>query len=412
MKTTESQAGGNADLVQSNSDWAPRSGDESGTQTDTAEGDLPLLSFFIPDLTVGGAEQVTVSIVNGLAERGHNVELLLSRFEGKLRAELSSEVRIVELPPSRTGALGVAAHFPALVTYLRRKEPAALFPHLEHPSVVCLTINRFLNVDTAVIPTHHSSFGESVDQTPKDRVVGRLIPQLYPASDWIIAVSDGVADSITERTPVGRDDLSVLHNPVDVDSVRRRAREPVDQKWIEDDDTDVVLFVGRLADQKNLETWLHAFKRVHDRNSRVRGVIAGQGPCHDELQSLTAELSLSDAVSLPGYVDNPYRYMGQADVFLLSSRYEGLPTVLIEALAVGCPIVATDCPSGPREILEDGKYGHLVPVDDRAGLADAVAETLESPRDPDALRARADDFSPESVLDDYEQFLEKHVVST
>jgi len=374
----------------------------------TADGSS-LLSFFIPNLTVGGAEQVTVNIANGLAARGYDIELLLSEFEGELQSELTDRVAVVELPPFETSMFGVAANLPALAAYLRRQEPAVLFSHLRHPSIICLGVNKVLDLDTVVVPTHHSAYGTTVEQTPKDRIVQRLVPHLYPAADRIIAVSEGVADSLVEGTPISEGDLSVLHNPVDVETVRERAREPVDHPWIEDDDVEVVLFVGRIAQQKDLETWLRSFKRVHERSPDTRAVIAGQGPRREHLLSVADRHGLSDVVSIPGYVENSYRFMGQADVFLLSSRYEGLPTVLIEALACGCPIVATDCPSGPREILDGGKYGHLAPVGNADALAKAVIETLGDPIAADVLRRRADDFTPESVVDDYEQFIQDHV---
>ncbi|EMA26359.1 glycosyltransferase [Haloarcula argentinensis] len=371
--------------------------------------DRPLLAFFIPDLSVGGAEQVAITIMNGLAERGYDIDLLLSRANGELRSELSERVSIVELPPSKTPAVGVAAHLPALISYLHRQKPAALFPHLEHPSIVCLIINRLLDAETTVIPTQHSAFGHEVEATSKDRIVERIVPRLYPASDRIISVSEGVADSLVEQTPVDRDDVSVLHNPVDVERIRERASQPVDHRWVEDSDRDVVLFVGRHAGQKNLDGWVGAFERVVDKNPNARAIIAGKGQCRDDVMATVERRGLSDVVSLPGYVDNPYRYMAKADTFLLSSQYEGLPTVLIECLSVGCPIVSTDCPSGPREILSDGEFGTLVPVGDVDRLADAVCDTLADPPDPDRLRSRADDFSPQPVFDEYEQFLDEHV---
>ena len=398
-----------SEITGGETDSTDRSTHVAGERTDSTDGDGPLISFFIPDLTVGGAEQVTVNIVNGLSARGHNVELLLSRTEGKLQSQIASHVRVVELPPDRTSVFGVAAHLPALISYIRRTKPAALVPHLSHPSIVCLTINRFLETETKVIPTHHSAFTPSTDQSRKDRIVNRLVPHLYPSADRIIAVSDGVADSIAERTPVNREDISVLHNPVEIESVQERAREPVDHRWVEDDDLDVVLFVGRIAEQKDLETWLRAFERIHESNPDTRGIIAGQGPHRDEILALVEKLALEDVVSVPGYVENPFRFMDQASVFLLSSQYEGLPTVLIEALACGCPVVATDCPSGPREILADGTYGKLVPVGDVTGLADAVSATLADPIAPERLRERANEFRPEAVFDDYEQFIETYI---
>ncbi|MDQ2074389.1 glycosyltransferase [Haloarcula sp. NS06] len=373
------------------------------------DGDRPLLAFFIPDLSVGGAEQVAITIANGLADRGYNIDLLLSRASGELRSELSEQVSIVELPPSKTPVVGVAAHLPFLVTYLNKHKPAALFPHLEHPSIVSLAINRFLDVDTTVIPTQHSAFGHEVEATPKDQIVRRIVPRLYPASDQIVSVSEGVADSLADRTPVERSDISVLYNPVDVEQIRERAGQTVEHEWVESNDRDVVLFVGRHAGQKNLDGWVRAFETVANRNSNARAIIAGKGPCREKVQATVERLGLSDVVSLPGFVDNPYRYMAKSDAFLLSSRYEGLPTVLIECLAVGCPIVSTDCPSGPREILSDGKYGTLVPVDNMNGLANAVCDTLADPPDADRLRSRADDFSPRPVFNEYERFLGEHV---
>lgn len=386
--------------------------DEPGVSTTAIESPKgPLLSFFIPDLSVGGAEQVTVNIVNGLAARGHNVELLLSRFEGELQQNLNSSVSVVTLQPENTSVFGVAAHLPALASYVRNRKPAALIPHLEHPSVVCLALNRLLDTETAIIPTHHSALGGSVAESPKDRIVGQLVPRLYPAADRIIAVSEGVADGIVEQTAVERADISVLHNPVEIETVRARASEPFDHEWLDDDALSVVLFVGRHEDQKDLETWLRAFEQVHDRDPDTRGILVGKGSRRTALEALADQLGIGDVVAMPGYVDNPYAYMAGADTFLLSSRYEGLPTVLIEALATGCSIVSTDCPNGPREILADGEYGRLVPVGDVTGIADAVLASLENPTPPETLRARADDFSPAAVLDEYERFIAEYITA-
>jgi len=169
----------------------------------------------------------------------------------------------------------------------------------------------------------------------------------------------------------------------------------------------VVLWVGRLAPEKDLPTLVRAFDRLHAERPDTRLVLAGTGPERETVESLVADLELDDAVAFPGYVD-PAPYMARAAVFALSSTYEGLPTVIVEALACGCPVVSTDCPSGPREILADGEFGRLVPVGDDAALADALAETLDADasRDRDRLRARADDFASDRVLAEYEALIE------
>lgn len=412
MPTTNTPHNAGLKFAVLGSDERPVASGKNESITGTGGDDGPLLSFFIPDLTVGGAEQVTVNLVNGLSSRGYNVELLLSKFKGELQSNLQSQVKVRTLPPSRTPVVGVAAHLPALATYLQRKRPVALFPHLAHPSIVCLAVNRLLDTDTLVIPTHHSAFGISPSTTVKDRVVRRLVPHLYPSADRIITVSEGVADSIIERTSVSRADISVLYNPVDIAAVRRRAREPVNHEWIDDDGIKVILFVGRIAEQKDLKTWLRTFKRVHDQDPTTRAVIVGQGPRRQELQRESNRLGIADVVSMPGYVENPFGYMYRSEVFLLTSLYEGLPTVLIEALACGCPVVATDCPAGPGEVLVDGKYGHLVAPGDVAGLCEAVVDALENPMPSDELQERSDDFAPERVLDRYERFITDFVVRT
>jgi glycosyltransferase involved in cell wall biosynthesis len=367
------------------------------------------LSFYIPSLAVGGAEQVTVSIVNGLVARGHDVDLVVSHPEGELRSAVADDVSVTGLGSTRVPVAGIGAHVPALARYLSRTEPAAVFAQKLDAGTVCLAANRLAGGDTKVIPTIHSAFGMASERTAKSRALDAFAARILASADHVVAVSEGVADSVAEATSVERADVSVLHNPVDVESVRERSREPVDDTWVEYDDVDLVLFVGRLERQKDLETWLRTFERVHRSNPDARAIIAGKGSRRERLRSLAIELGLDDVVSIPGYVDNPYRYMRNADVFLLSSRFEGLPTVLIEALACGCQVVATDCPCGPREILRSGEYGRLAPVGDAEGLAREVEESLSDPIPPERLEGRADEFAPEVVLNEYERFIDAYV---
>jgi glycosyltransferase involved in cell wall biosynthesis len=365
----------------------------------------PSLGFYIPNLSVGGAEQVAVNIVNGLAKRGYDVELVLSHPGGELRSQLLPEVPVIELASTRVPVAGIGAHIPRIVSYLEDREPTALIAHMLHSGTVCLAAGRLADSETTVVPTQHIAIGPTSGRSVKSKALRRLAKRLYPSASRIIAVSQGVSDSLVEHMDVPPEAVSVLHNPVEVDDIRRRARDPVDHEWIEDDTLEVVLFVGRHQSQKALDTWLRAFDRVHESDPDTRAIVAGTGTLTPDLRDLADELGISDVVSFPGYVDNPFGYMACASVFLLSSRYEGLPTVLIEAMACGCPVVATDCPSGPREIFVDGEYGPLPAVGDVDGIAAAVRETLADPVDPDVLRRRADDFAPAAVFDDYEEFI-------
>jgi glycosyltransferase involved in cell wall biosynthesis len=166
----------------------------------------------------------------------------------------------------------------------------------------------------------------------------------------------------------------------------------------------VLVAVGRLHEQKDFQTLLRAFALVRARRS-ARLIILGEGPERPALEAGVAKLGLTEDVDLPGFVPNPYAFMAGASQFVLSSRYEGLPTVLIEAMACGCPVVSTDCPSGPGEILDNGKYGRLVPVGDAAALAEAMEATLDAPPPAAELKARADLFHIDRVIDSYRRLL-------
>jgi glycosyltransferase involved in cell wall biosynthesis len=366
----------------------------------------PDVAFFIPSLTVGGAQRVTISIANGLAERGYAVDLVLSYREGTFLERVSDCVTIVSLDTPRVPVVGIGASIPGLRSYLENRTPAVLFSAMTYASVVSIASGMALDVDTVFVPVEHDTFG--IRPGLKERLMSYLAKYLYAFADHVVAVSEGVADSVIAGTTTNASDVSVLYNPVPVAEVRSESRASVDDSWLRSDRFEVILSVGRLESvQKDLPTLLEAFERLNRAREDTRLILAGTGPERQELLALATELGVEEVVSLPGYVENPYSYMQQASAFVLSSRREGLPTVLIEALACGCPVVSTDCPSGPREILAHGTYGALVPVGDERALADAILSTLEDPPDPAELSERADDFSTDVIVEEYVAFLER-----
>jgi glycosyltransferase involved in cell wall biosynthesis len=173
--------------------------------------------------------------------------------------------------------------------------------------------------------------------------------------------------------------MHILPNPVVTPDLASKAAEPLDHPWFRPGEPPVVLGVGRLSKQKDFATLIRAFDRVR-RARGARLMILGEGPERAGLQALADELALSQDVALPGFASNPFAYMARAGVFVLSSAWEGMPGALIQAAACGAPVVATDCESGPREVLQDGRYGRLVPVGNPAALADAILSTLDQPR--------------------------------
>ena len=203
----------------------------------------------------------------------------------------------------------------------------------------------------------------------------RLIKRFYPWADGIVAVSRGAADDLVRAAGLAPDRIEVVHNPIVTPELREMAAAPLDHPWFRPGQAPVVLSVGRFSPQKDFGTLIRAFSRVL-RECRARLLILGDGPERAGLEALVADLNLGGAVELPGWVQNPYPYMVRADAYVLSSRWEGLPSVLIEALYCSVPVIATDCPSGPREILDGGKHGLLVPVGDEDALAEGIESAL------------------------------------
>jgi glycosyltransferase involved in cell wall biosynthesis len=357
------------------------------------------LSLFIPSLLGGGAERVTSILANGFARRGHAVDLLLARAEGPYLAEVSADVRIVDFDRS-----GVAASLPQLTRYLRRERPHAILSMLSHTNVVTLLANRLAGSPSRVVVGERSSFIECrrTYRAPRDRLIRMMMRVTYPWSSGIITVSDAIIDEIHLAMGIERARFLSVPNPVVPDDIDARSREPFECD-IFGQGRPVIVAAGRLAPEKDFATLIRAFKLVRERHDAAL-VILGEGSERPGLESLVAELGLSDHVRLPGFVGNPFPFMRAGAVFALSSRFEGMPGVLVQAMACGTPVVSTDCRTGPREVLEGGKWGTLVPVGDAAALAAGIAESLDRHEHPQ-VRGRAERHKEEAGVDRYLQAL-------
>jgi len=320
---------------------------------------------------VGGAERAFAKLASGLAASGREVDLVLGRAEGPYLAELAPEVRVVDL-----GVRRFAHAVLPLARYLRRTRPVAVYSALDYVNVVTVLARALARVDVRLVVSERNTL--SVAATNSSQLSTRWMPTLvrwvYPRADAVVAVSQGVADDLAHRC--GLTAVHVLPNPVVTPEVFRMLGEPVEHPWLLDRSVPVVLAVGRLVPQKDFALLLEAFAAVRSYRA-VRLVILGDGPLRTDLERRAEALGIADDVSLPGYCDNPYPAMAAADVFVLSSRWEGSPGVLIEALACGARVVATDCPSGPREVLDGGRHGRLVPAGDAGALAVGIADALD-----------------------------------
>jgi glycosyltransferase involved in cell wall biosynthesis len=389
------------------------------------------IALFMHGLHGGGAERVVLDLADLFRRAGHHAEVVVGTREGEYSDDVPEGIAVREVG-SRRGLGRLAAlradpggfpqlarpvlftprtsntvgYLPGLVEYLRRERPDALLSVLSYGNLVALWARRLAGVSTRVVVSERNTLSESCVATKKrerrwrSRHLPALIGRTYPFADVITTVSDGVADDLAATTGLAREKLVTVYNPVVTERLIERAREPLDHPWFRPDEIPVVLAAGRLRPQKDLETLLRAFAILRQRRP-ARLVVLGEGPGRRKLEGLAGELGIAADVALPGFVRNPFAYMARARVFALSSRFEGLPGTLIQAMACGCSVVSTDCPSGPREILEGGRHGELVPVGDAKALAAAIERSLVAPVAPEQLRERAQAFSAERVARRY-----------
>jgi glycosyltransferase involved in cell wall biosynthesis len=354
------------------------------------------LSIFVPDMAGGGAQRSMLNLARGIAAKGFATDLVLARAEGPYLTQVPETVRLMDLQASR-----VLFSLPALVRYLRREQPEAMLSALNYANVVALWARRLAGVPRRVVVSERNTFSHWKQKLPSPYrlLMSLLLKTFYPWADAIVAVSKGVADDLAQATGIPRERIQVIYNPVVTPELCAKAQAPLEHPWFEPGEPPVLLAVGRLTAQKGFSMLIEAFARV--RQERLaRLVILGEGEERPVLEALVRQLGLEQDVSMPGFVANPYAYMARASLFVLSSSWEGLPAVLIEAQYCGVPVVATDCPSGPREILEDGRYGQLVPVGDTSALAYAMQEILAD-RMPRLSRASWRPFELESVVQQY-----------
>lgn len=327
------------------------------------------------------------------------VEPTSSPIDGRIRAGFPMRV------------LGKAhvrqAVFP-LARLLRHDPPDVLFSVQDHVNLVALLARTLSGKDmkTVISVRTTPSMALGADSNIKNRVlIPMLMRVLYSSADRVVALSQGVADDVASLAAVPARQIEVIYNPIVHENLDSLSREQVEHPWFSTT-TPVLVSVGRLSPEKGYSYLLEAVKKVLSKR-HVRLVLVGEGPQRLELEEQVSRLGITDSVALIGYRANPYKYMAKADVFVLSSLWEGLPAVIPEAMACGTPVVATDCPSGPAEIITRESEGLLVPPTDSDALADAILRVLSDRKLRKKMRAagrtRAQAFRAEKVAADYEQ---------
>lgn len=356
-------------------------------------------ALFLPSLRGGGAERVMVHLAIEFHRRQIPIDLVLVKAEGPYLSEIPDGIRIIDLGASR-----LATALPKLVAYLHREKPRALLSAMKHANVTALLAKQISNSKSRLIIAEHSTASVSFDQNlgVKSAIHKLLMKGLYKRADHIVAVSQGVANDLAALVNLKCDRVQVIGNPIVSDQLIAASTAPVAHEWFSDKSIPVVLAAGRLSEAKDFPTLIRAIGRALCKR-KLRLIILGEGALRGTLATLIAELGLSEYVDLRGFVENPFAWMKKSDLFVLSSRWEGFGNVLVEAMACGTRVVSTDCPSGPSEILQQGKWGRLVPVGDVNALSQAIIDTLDNPG-PSGVE-RAMEFSVERAADSYWRLL-------
>lgn len=356
------------------------------------------VAIFLPDLRGGGAERVSVNLANGLADRGYCVDMVLLSAAGPFLNLLRPDVRVVNLQVKQ-----MRWALQPLIQYLRQTKPDAMLACMWPLTVFAVVARKVANVATRIIVAEHNTWSVSqAEYSPLQRfVIRKTMHFFFPSAEAVVAVSHGAADDLANFAKLVRNKVTTIYNPV-IDTSNKMVLETEFlglERWKSAPFR--ILTVGTLKEQKNHALLLRAFS-ILLKHKNAHLLILGEGHLRAKLEALIDDLGIKANVSMPGFFSDPSLYYQHASLFALSSDWEGLPTVLIEALALGTPVVSTNCPSGPREILCNGQFGRLVPVGDEEALASAMAEALNAEHDCMALQARARDFSIDMAVDKYE----------
>jgi glycosyltransferase involved in cell wall biosynthesis len=333
--------------------------------------------FVTPTLAFGGAERVLLTLIGALDRSAYEPVLAALSRTGSYRTHLPDWLRVHDL--ERKTRLSFPGLVLRMARVLRRERPDIAVAFTGLANFVLILAQWIARADTRIIVTEHINPTQmyTSPEEPLGLVKRKMIRWLYPAADRVIAVSQGVKADLVGRFGLPQEKIAVVYDPVDLQRVRDLGAQPVDHPWF-GSAWPVIVSTGRMTPQKDFPTLLRAFALLR-RSCPARLFLIGDGPEMNRLQDLARELGIAEDTAFMGYQPNPYKYMARAAMFVLPSRFEGFGLVLVEAMALGVPVISTRCPSGPEEILRSGADGLLVPVGDNSRLASAMARLLTKP---------------------------------
>lgn len=359
--------------------------------------------FFIGSMNLGGIGRLSLFLMEEFMKRGVKVDLFLLKPGGEYTSQIPAGVNVFVCEGN------TAFRIYGFIKYLWKERPQYSFSARERQDMVSILACLFTFGRTEPIITVHTNL--SVERQYKKEELPwfktLLSSLLYKFPTKIVAVSKSVAKDFSDRTHVPIENIKVIYNPAYNPHAPydEYTQLPLPYSLKLDDRTDYIICVGRLTEAKDFETMIKGFKKVRE-SVDVKLLILGEGERRSDLEKLINQCDLEGEVFLPGYVSNPYYFIKRAKLFVMSSKWEGFGNVIVEALGAGVPVISTNCPGGPSEILENGKYGTMVPVGNADKLAEEILETLKkNPFKPEVLINRAKDFGVQKICDQYYQYI-------
>lgn len=345
-----------------------------------------------------------MNLVRELANKPDlHIDLLLIRASGPHLTDIPSNVSVYKLTAKHT-----LTAIPEIRRYLIDHKPEAMLVAKDRAGRAAVRARALAGVDTRIVLRLGTNLSTALAHRSGLQRWLRTAPmkRIYQKIDHVVAVSEGVRQDTLAIAKMPAERISVVRNPVVTDQMLANAQQKADHPWLADASLNVVMGIGRLSTQKDFHCLISAFASVAKQRDALRLILLGDGKQRDELKQLSEDLGVSSKIDFVGFQHNPYGWLSQADVFVLSSRWEGSPNVLTEALALGIPSVSTRCPSGPNEVLEEGKYGPLVPVGDDTALAAGIAEVLDKPHDASFIQQAVADYNPKTSAERYLSILQ------
>lgn len=353
------------------------------------------IAVIMHDVRGGGAERMMLRLAGGFAEAGHDVDLVLIKKQGQYLSEIPLAVKVLDL-----NKRSVMAAIPTIARYVNENNPDIVLSALTHVNIATV-ISKFLwrkSPKLLLSERNQISIKASAAKGLRAVMTFKSVRYLYKYADWVVCVSEGVAADLAAFSGISAGKIITIYNPIPKDEIVRASQEAVNHKWFVPKLYPIVVGVGRLHIQKGFDALIKAHEIVQ-RTIPSKLIIMGEGEERGALQELIEERGLQNTVELSGYSSNPFAVMAKSDLFVLSSRWEGLPGSLLEALCCGVNVVSTDCPSGPSEILRGDMSTQLVPVDDVEALANAIVSTINGKKMNFA--GVLDRFSYQTAVDQY-----------